>query len=311
MDKFATLEPVKLYASTAASFRRASHLPSPKAPVAPFSRIGRLPVDVHLLILTYAAVPDIPAYSLASRALAKLSADERVWEARWKAFGIDKLALADVLDDLEGLLKAHNGARKELVPPTLTVDVSDDDFGDFTTFDASAPPAGDVDDFVSGFASASILSPVVNDWSPAKPTFRTRYIRAHGLLKHFVPALHSPPHAVLGALFPPPAPPPSSQARTLRLLSLYFSHRVKPVREWDTLDGSLRAAMDLFGENLLTAFDASDSKGDEKTMAEVAQASWDVWDSAEGQWELARAWADKHEIFYDHQSKWDPLENFT
>lgn len=69
--------------------------------------------------------------------------------------------------------------------------------------------------------------------------------------------------------------------------------------------------MDLFGESLLTAFDNSDSRGDEKAMAEVAQASWDVWDPAEGHWELARAWADKLEIFYDHQSRWDPMANFT
>ena len=69
--------------------------------------------------------------------------------------------------------------------------------------------------------------------------------------------------------------------------------------------------MDLFAEGLLTAFDASDSKGDEKAMSEVAQASWDVRDPAEGQWELARTWSDKHEVFYDSQSKWDALENFT
>ena len=69
--------------------------------------------------------------------------------------------------------------------------------------------------------------------------------------------------------------------------------------------------MDLFGEGLLTAFDANDSKGDEKAMTEIADASWAVWDPSEGQWELARVWADKHEIFYDHQSQWDPLDNFT
>ena len=55
----------------------------------------------------------------------------------------------------------------------------------------------------------------------------------------------------------------------------------------------------------------NDSKGDEKAMAEVAQASWAVFDPSEGQWELARGWADKHEVFYEHQSKWDPLDNFT
>ena len=303
MDKFTTLEPVKLHSSNSA--KRASHYVS--KPPAPFSLIGRLPTDVHIFILAYLAVPDIPAYARTCRALGRLATDDRVWEKRWKAFGGDQPHLAAVLDDLESQSKARNAVRKGSLPPTLSVD-GDDDFGDFTTVSA---PADAMDDFVSGFAGASILSPTTASWTPPKQTFRSRYIRAHNLIKPFVTALSSPPHAILGVLFPPPAPPLRQQSHTLRLLSLFLSHRVKPLRKWDTLRSSLRAAMDLFGEALLTAFDANDSKGDEKAMAEVAQASWDVWDPAEGLWELARAWADKQEIFYDHQSKWDPLENFT
>lgn len=307
MDKFTTLEPVRLYPSSSTNSKRASQLPTAKAP-AHFALIGRLPVDVHILILSYVAVPDIPAYSLTCRALGRLSTDERVWEKRWKAFGADQSSLLTVLDDLESQSKARNAVRKGSLPPTLSVDGGDDDFGDFTT--VNAPPDA-TDDFVSGFAGASILSPSATTWMPPKPTFRSQYIRAHSLLKHFIPALSSPPHAILSALFPPPAPPLGQQSLILRLLSLFLSHRVKPLKKWDTLRLSLRAAMDLFGEALLTAFDANDSKGDEKAMAEVAQASWDVWDPSEGQWELARAWADKQEVFYDQQSKWDPLDNFT
>ncbi len=306
MDKFAALEPVKLYASATGSKRFSQPL-SAKGP-APFALIGRLPVDVHILILTYLGVTDIPAYSLVSRSLGKLSKDERVWEARWKASGMEKQSFTLILDDLEARSKSQNAIRKGKVPPTLVVDGVEDDFGDFTSVNA---PADEMGDFVSGFAGATIMSPTVASWVPPTPTFRLRYIRAHNLLKSFVPALLSPPHAILTALFPTPAPTLSEQAHTLRLLSLFFSYRVKPLRSWQTLASSLRAAMDLFGEGLLTAFDASDSKGDENAMAKVSSASWAVWDRSEGQWELARAWADKHEIFYDHQSKWDPLENFT
>ncbi|KIP09764.1 hypothetical protein PHLGIDRAFT_126067 [Phlebiopsis gigantea 11061_1 CR5-6] len=303
MDKFTTLEPVKLHSSTPA--KRASHYVT--KPPAHFSLIGRLPADVHIFILAYLAVPDIPAYARTCRALSRLATDDRVWEKRWKSLGGDQPQLAAMLDDLESQSKARNAVRKGSIPPTLSVD-GDDDFGDFTTVSA---PADAMDDFVSGFAGASILSPTTATWTPPKQTFRSRYIRAHNLLKPFVSALSSPPHSILGVLFPAPAPPLRQQSHILRLLSLFLSHWVKPLRKWESLRSSLRAAMDLFGEALLTAFDASDSKGDEKAMAEVAQASWDVWDLAEGLWELARAWADKQEIFYDHQSKWNSLDNFT
>lgn len=305
MHKFTTLEPVKLYPS-AASAKRATRLLSSKTS-APFSLIGRLPVDVHILILTYLAVPDIPAYARTSRSLGSLSKDERVWEARWKAFAIDKPHFSSIIDDLESIAKTQNAVRKGQAPPTLAVDAAEDDFGDFTSVNA---PAEEMGDFVAGFANAS--SPTISAWPAPQPSYRTKYIRVHDLLKPFVRALSSPPHAILNALFPASAAMSlSNQAHTLRLLSNFFSHRVKPLREWQPLAASLRAAMDLFGEGLLTAFDANDSKCDEKAMSEVAQASWDVWDPSEGHWELARAWADKHEVFYDHQSKWDPLENFT
>ncbi|KAI0701854.1 exocyst complex component Sec10-like protein [Cytidiella melzeri] len=306
MDKFTALEPVKLYPS-ATGAKRLSHFPSAK-PAAPFSLIGRLPVDVHILILSYVAIPDIPAYALTSRALGRLSKDERIWEARWKAFGIDRPHFNTILDELESISKTQNASRRGQAPPTLAVDIADDDFGDFTTVNT---PADEMGDFVSGFANASIQSPSIPSWQPKQTEYRSRYIRAHNLLKPFSRALSSPPHAIITALFPAPVPSLSTQSHTLRLLSLFFSYRVKPLRAWQRLATSLRAAMDLFGESLLTAFDVSDSKGDEKAMSEVAQASWDVWDFAEGQWELARAWGDKHEIFYDPLSKWDPLENFT
>ncbi|EKM56816.1 uncharacterized protein PHACADRAFT_118808 [Phanerochaete carnosa HHB-10118-sp] len=307
MDRFTTLEPIKLYSTPSSAAKSASKLSTSGAP-ANFSLIGRLPVDVHILIFSYVAVPDFPTYALSCHALARLSADERVWEKRWRAFGAERLSLSAVLDELESQSKARNAIRKGGLPPTLVVDGADDDFGDFTT--ANAPP-DTMDDFAYGFTGVSNQSSTTVTRTTPRPTFRSRYIRAHSLLKPFVSALSSPPHTILSALFPAPAPPLSQQSLVLRLLSLFLSPRVKPLRRWETLQSSLRAAIDLFGEALLTAFDANDSNGDEKAMAEVAQASWGVWDLSEGSWELARAWMDKHEIFYEHQSKWDPLDNFT
>ena len=164
-------------------------------------------------------------------------------------------------------------------------------------------------DFVGAFSAAVITSPTQASFA-SKTTFRSRYIRAHGLLKTILPALSSPPYAVLTALFPAPEPSLSHQAHTLRLLSTFLSPKVKPVRNWETLSASLRAASDRFDDGLLTAFDTCDSKGDEEGMRAAAQASWDVWEGSSEHWELARAWADKREIFYD-QSKWHGLDNFT
>lgn len=303
MDKFTSLEPVKLYspAVTTRSFFSSQHKPP-----APFQLVGRLPVDIHILILTYVAIPDLPTLSRVSRALSNLCKDERVWEARWVRFASGNQHLALVLDDLESKTKTQNAVRKSSLPPTLALDGADDDFGDFTSVNA---PPDEMGDFVGAFSSAVITHPPPSSIAP-KATFRSRYIRAHTLLKTILPALSSPPYAVLTSLFPAPVPSLSQQAHTLRLLSTFLSYKVKPIRNWEALSSALRAASDRFDDGLLTAFDNCDSKGDEHGMREAAQASWDVWEGSAGHWELARAWADKREIFYD-QSKWHGLDNVT
>ncbi|KAH8102307.1 exocyst complex component Sec10-like protein [Cristinia sonorae] len=303
MDKFATLEPTRLYTSNVTS--KFSRSIGQHKPPAPFQLIGRLPVDIHIVILTHAAIPDFPALSRISRAFSHLTKDERVWEARWTRFAAGNLYLDAVLDDLESKSKTQNAVRKSTLPPTLSLDGGDDDFGDFASVDA---PPDEMGDFVGAFSSAVITSPTLS-FIP-KPTFRSRYIRAHNLLKTLLPALSSPPYAVLNALFPEPAPGLSQQAHVLRLLSSFLSYQVKPVRNWEILSSALRAASDRFDDGLLTAFDTCDSRGDEEGMKAAAQASWDVWEGSSGHWELARAWADKREIFYD-QSKWQGLDNFT
>ncbi|KAI8974035.1 exocyst complex component Sec10-like protein [Trametes punicea] len=325
MDKFTTLEPVRLYnpsppppshpTSNRFSFHKpALSRPSPSRPTlktpgpAPFQVIGRLPVDVHILILSLLAVPDIPAYARSSRALANLARDERVWEARWKAFGVDTHNLADVLDLLEESHKVRNALQRGHSPPTLQTESLDDEFGDFAPINADPDELGD---FVGGFSLSVSVSPRTTTFKvPVAKSFRALYVRAHSLLKPLVSALSAPPHAVLSSLFPSPAPSLRSQAHTLRLLSRFLSPDVKPLRNWETLGSALRAAIDRFEDGLLTAFDVADGKGDEQGMREAAEASWEVWDGPGSGWELGKVWAEKREIFYE-QSKWKPLDNFT
>lgn len=197
MDKFTALEPVRLYNSSTppqpSSHKSTNRLsifspltprqaqPSPflnalrqRGP-APFERIGRLPADLHILVLTSVAVPDLPAYAQACRATGALVRDDRVWEARWKQFGLDnglgddvqgyaksassataegkaRGRLHEVLDVLEERGRERNGLSKGSAPPTLTVDIGDDDFGDFASGGENGAvlhaPADEMGDFV-------------------------------------------------------------------------------------------------------------------------------------------------------------------
>ncbi|KAH9942244.1 exocyst complex component Sec10-domain-containing protein [Epithele typhae] len=322
MDKFTTLEPVRLHnapvptphSARPSSNRFSFHRPAAAAPThvrtksyAPFQLIGRLPVDLHILVLTYLAVPDICAYARVNRALGNLAKDDRVWDARWKAFAIDKHKLSPVLDSLEHRLKVQNGLHRNDAPPTLAAESLDDDFGDFASIDAQA---GEMGDFVGAFSMPTPRTPAFVLAGPQAKTSRALYMRAHSLLLPLIPALSAPPHAVLSKIFPSPAPPLRDQAHTLRLLSIFLSHTVKPLRHWETLSVALRAGIDRFEDGLLTAFDVADGKDDETAMREAAEASWEVWDGTGGEWELGKVWAEKREIFYE-QSKWKPLDNFN
>ncbi|KAG1855634.1 exocyst complex component Sec10-like protein [Suillus subalutaceus] len=261
----------------------------------PISRwIGKLPADIHLLILNHLPIPDIPAYARASRATAGLSRDEKVWERRWNDLAITRHALDDTLDDIESKQKPKASTYS---PPTIPVD---DDFGDFT----SAPRTPSVPSLSAAFTSFAFT-----DASPGKQTFRTRYTRAHSILNKCLAPLQQPPHAVLSALTPLIGTSLLSQARSLRLLSFFLSPRVQPVRNWDIILAALKAAIDRFDVSLLTAFDTADSRGDEVMMRQAAHASWEVWPGF-GDWEMGKVWAEKREILYE-QGRWNPLANFT
>ncbi|KDQ54036.1 hypothetical protein JAAARDRAFT_160970 [Jaapia argillacea MUCL 33604] len=297
MDKFKTLEPVKLYSPSASR--------SSAKTVSNVRLIGKLPADLHILVLTHLPIPDIPAYSLCSRATAELSKDERVWKDRWIRLGVEKHDLSGALNELESRSKGLYASSRASAPPTLPVDSFDDEFGDFASVDTIAPSQDEMGDFVGGFGQPVSLSTS----NSSKPNYRSMYIRAHSLLKPLTHALSSPTHLLLSSLFPPPSPTLRFQSETLRLLSLFLSGTVQPLTAYTSLRTSLRQALDRFEANLLSAFDAADSQGNEHGMQEAADASWRVWEGT-GEWELSRTWGEKREIFYE-QGRWKPLDNFT
>ncbi|KAG8797327.1 F-box protein: endocytic membrane traffic, recycling ReCYcling 1, partial [Serendipita sp. 398] len=88
MDKWRTLEPVKLHATALPSSNKPGSRTSSRSTIANAYQnraqyIGRLPSDIHLRIFQFLSIPDIPAYARSSRALSTLSADDRVWKDRW------------------------------------------------------------------------------------------------------------------------------------------------------------------------------------------------------------------------------------
>lgn len=346
MDKFATLEPVKLHNDgTSPTPAHRSFLGGFKPSSKPLANrdhtilhlIGKLPADLHLHVLEHLAIPDLPAYGRTCRAFAEFTRDERVWEAKWNMIGLERLGLDGVLNELEKLKQPAQAVD-------IADDIEDDDFGDFASASSNA---GTLNSFRSlslqgGLSLSShpaVLFP--NSTATSKPMFRSKFIRVHALLAPYLPHLLSPPHLVLASLFPPSPPPPSliKQAQILHLLARYLAPSVAPVRQHSTLASSLRAAIDRFQASLLSVFDRADtvsdyvednqdvSNKDEEALREAARASWEVWEGKlpvigssgisalstsmrVSDWELGRVWCEKREIFYE-QGRWKPVDNFT
>ncbi|KAI6165182.1 exocyst complex component Sec10-like protein [Pisolithus thermaeus] len=286
----------------------------------PASRfIGRLPADLHLLILTYLSIPDVARYARVSRAAQRVTSDERLWETRWTDLAVDRLRLGDVLDALESEKTSNErGTRGNNSAPTgpATIPVAslddDDDFGDFESASANQAP--------------QLLLDLTGDTAPlnhvfktqSTTTFRGKYIRAHMLLIPLLPSLDSSAHTILASITSTTSSL-SAQGRTLHLLTRFLSPAIKPVSSWDTRLALLKTALDRFDAGLLTAFDMADTEEDEERMAEAAAASWQVWlclhpNGTKGgmrdEWEMGRTWAEKREVLYE-QGKWDPLANIT
>ncbi|KAM6501039.1 Exocyst complex component Sec10-like protein [Amanita muscaria] len=297
MDKFATLEPVKLYSPSPTSrFLHRSPVVQVQEKQNQNALIGRLPTDLHLLILQHLPLPDVAVYARCSRSTSKIVQNDKIWEARWRPLAVVELALTSLLDDLE-------------VKPSKQ-DSTPDEFGDFASGE-------DLNDFSPPTSLSFTFPSLPFD----KDSYQVKFQRAHRLLRKLIPALSSPPHLVLSSLsnlLPSTCKSLRQQARVLRVLSLYLDPHIQPVRRSAELRSVLRSAMDRFDASLLSAFDAADGKGDEEVMREAAESSWDVWEGAigfdgprgPGDWEMGKVWAEKREIFYEH-GKWNALDNVT
>jgi recyclin-1 len=306
MDKFATLEPVRLYASNTGvrlfSRGTASNKDSIDGAI-PQALVGSLPSSLHIIIVYHLPIPDIATYSICSRATRLCAAHDLVWEKRWKALGgIDNdPVLHNILEHLQ---------RKTNEKPAAALPV--DDFGDFTTAELYSPSSPDVmHDFSGAFQNLQLSAqPTSLSYSHTNESYKNKYIRVHNLLKTLTRILLSPPQLILSQLAEQVGLSLYHEAKLLRLLSHFLSPDVKPLRRWESLYLSLRSAMDRFDSNLLSAFDVADGKGDEEGMKEAAASSWELWDKSSADWEMGKVWAEKKEIFYQ-QGKWKALDNFT
>jgi recyclin-1 len=288
MDKFATLEPVRLYAS------------KPKALI--HGSLGSLPSNLHTIIVYHLPIPDIPTYSICSRATRLCAAHDSVWEKRWKALTIDN---DPVLSNIIQRFQRKINDFKPAAP------LPEDDFGDFTTAELYSPSSADVmRDFSGAFQNMQLSVQPTPSSYPTNESYKIKYIRIHNLLKPLTRILLSPPQLILSQLAEQLNLSLYHEAKILRLLSHFLSLDVQPLRHWESLYLSLRSAMDRFDSNLLAAFDIADGKGDEQAMREAASSSWELWDKSSADWEMGKVWAEKKEIFYQ-QGKWKALDNFT
>lgn len=299
MDKFATLEPVRLYASTGARLFSRSTTTNRES-IGTQVLVGRLPSNLHLIIVCHLPIPDIAAYSSCCRATRLCAANDSVWEKRWKALGVDSdPLLQNILEHLQ---------RKTNEKPAAST--PDDDFGDFTTAELFSPSSPDaMRDFSGAFQSMDLTAPSYSQHT-TNESYKNKYMRLHNLLKPLTRILLSPPLLILSQLAEQVSPSLYHEAKTLRLLSHFLSPYVQPLRRWESLYLSLRSAMDRFDSNLLAAFDVADGKGDEEAMRDAAASSWELWDKSSTDWEMGKVWAEKKEIFYQ-QGQWKPLDNFT
>jgi recyclin-1 len=206
MEKFATLEPVRLYASSAArAFSSHTNAPVQNAtpPPAMVGRIlastpiGRLPAHIHAQIVRHLPLPDLPAYARVSRAANAVVEDEEFWAGKWGVLGIElesglKDAAVDrkqkvkpmspfeeVLELLEGREQEEQGRQR--AGSTAVVEAEVDEFGDFAEADLGGQQmqlAGEdeMGDFVGGgnhggggFGGFNLFSSPVAPKSPPPP----------------------------------------------------------------------------------------------------------------------------------------------
>ncbi|GJJ14596.1 hypothetical protein Clacol_008862 [Clathrus columnatus] len=302
MDKWTILEPVRLYASNATGLRTRT-IAKPDLT----TYIGRLPRDIHLLVLTYLPLYQIPAYARGNRALSRLALDEKLWENRWFNLFTGREELWKALDQLETWVNEKEAKARAAAPPTLVLD-TEDEFGDFASVPIVSARLEEVEDF-SGFSN--VLSATPASTASSQSQFRNRFMKMHALLKTLLPNLNLAPHLILSNMFSSTTSL-RHQSQILHILLLYISPSVQPFRNWQSLLNSLKTAIDRFEAGLLTAFEAADAGKDDERMKEAAWSSWELWNDIQfgSEWEIARVWIEKQEIFYE-TGRWDSLKNFT
>ncbi|KAG8757442.1 F-box protein: endocytic membrane traffic, recycling ReCYcling 1 [Ceratobasidium sp. 423] len=310
MDKWTTLEPVKLHGPN-----RQSRLPT----VNRHTFIGRFPPEVHVRILAYLPIPSLPTCARVSRAFSRLVRDDRVWKRKYDALGVGHFDLDPAIDALESISSTQRGTQSAAAAP---VPMEEDDFGDFTSAPLSPPMPGAqeprlmVSEF-GDFVVAGAPKPSATFPTPPATSLYAQYLRVHRLLIPLLPALLASPHLVLPTLFPEGAAPLSRslQAKILHLLARFLGPLVQPTLNWPNARRALMATLDRFDGALLSAFDAADGQADEGGMRDCAVASWEAWVALDDErvgdeWEMGRTWAEKRGIFYEH-GKWDPAANIT
>mgnify|MGYP001571692531 FL=1 len=115
--------------------RKASQLAGPRVKL-----IGRLPAEAYLAILAFLPVPDIPAFALASRKLAELTRDDRLWRTKLALLnyrGPGAIAWNDpAARTAAGAAAARASIDASRAPPPAPAPLFvasqvDDEFGDF------------------------------------------------------------------------------------------------------------------------------------------------------------------------------------
>lgn len=176
MDKFVTLEPVRLYSraftsNQASSTQNATTPPRMTGRIPSSTQIGRLPAHIHAQIIQHLPLPDISTYARVCRSASAVAEDEEFWDVRWKALGVDSSEKLDVgvvsgsgktkegvtpfeevLDLLEEREKEKLGMQR--AAKTAVVEAEVDEFGDFTEADLGGKmhlaEEDEMGDFVGG-----------------------------------------------------------------------------------------------------------------------------------------------------------------
>ncbi|TRM62311.1 exocyst complex component Sec10-domain-containing protein [Schizophyllum amplum] len=153
MERFTTLEPVRLYAQNATGHLFSAPLANQRF-AGPRTSSGALPTELHYLVLSYVSVTDIATYSRCSHATAAIAQAERLWEPRWKALHVETVPSAMSWTTWKTACAARPPPRRR---PRLLRSQWTDEFGDFASgnggFDA---PAEEMGDFVGAFGGVSM-----------------------------------------------------------------------------------------------------------------------------------------------------------